>query len=179
MHNPIPKKILFSIPEYIDSRGALSLVRCKTIKKDGTNVPSFFNNNPDQIFISKTKPWYGRGLHFQKNNPLIQTVTVLDGKIYECLVEAKRTTHGNKYKTYKGVISSNDKFNSFIIPKGWAHGFYTKTKEATVIYQIWGSRSVNDENGYNLKDIKFGFLDKIDKGKIKLNRRDRGYKLIE
>jgi dTDP-4-dehydrorhamnose 3,5-epimerase len=155
------------------------LVRCKTIKKDGKNIPNFFNNTPDQIFISKTKSWHGRGLHFQKNNPLIQTVTVLDGKIYECLVETIKTKYGNKYKTYKGIISSSDKLNSFIIPKGWAHGFFTKSKEATIIYQIWGSRSVNDEYGYNLKDIKFGFLDKIDKSKIKLNRRDREYKLIE
>lgn len=179
MHNSIPKKILFSIPEYSDSRGVLSLVRCKTIKKDGKNIPNFFNNTPDQIFISKTKSWHGRGLHFQKNNPLIQTVTVLDGKIYECLVETIKTKYGNKYKTYKGIISSSDELNSFIIPKGWAHGFFTKSKEATIIYQIWGVRKVNDECGYHLFDSKFGFVNSSESNKIKLNIRDNAYDYID
>ena len=51
-----------------------------------------------------------------------------------------------------GIISSNDKLNSFVIPKGWAHGFFTKSREATIIYQVWGARKVSDEYGYNLFD---------------------------
>ena len=66
MHNSIPKKILFSIPEYSDSRGVLSLVRCKTIKKDGKNIPNFFNNTPDQIFISKTNSGTVEGYIFKR-----------------------------------------------------------------------------------------------------------------
>lgn len=179
MHNLIPKKILFSTPKYVDSRGELSLVRCKTIKINGKNVPNFFNNSPDQIFLSKTKSWYGRGLHFQKANPLLQTVTVLDGKIYECLVETIKTKSSKKYKTYKGIISSNDKLNSLVIPKGWAHGFFTKSYEATIIYQVWGVRKVTDEYGYNLFDSKFGFTNSFESNKIKLNKRDKAYDFID
>ena len=176
--NKIPKKILFSLPKFSDLRGSLSLMRCNTIKKGTKNVPDFFTKNPDQIFISETKPWHGRGLHYQKKNPLLQTVTVISGKIEECLVEIVQTEKGVEYITYKGSISSEDDFNSFIVPKGWAHGFYTKSNKATIIYQVWGERSINDEHGYNLTDSKFGFLKNIELNKIKLNERDESFNCI-
>lgn len=179
MHNSIPKKLLFSMPEYSDSRGKLSLLRCKTIIKDGENVPNFFKKTPDQVFLSKTKPWHGRGLHYQKLNPLLQTVTVIDGKIYECLVETKRFKSFTKYKTYKRIICAGDKLNSFVVPKGWAHGFFTKSREASLIYQVWGERKVDDEHGYNLFDPKFKFLSKQELNKVKINKRDRNFSLIE
>jgi dTDP-4-dehydrorhamnose 3,5-epimerase-like enzyme len=177
--NKIPKKILFSLPKFSDLRGSLSLLRCNTIKKGTKNVPDFFTKNPDQIFISETKPWHGRGLHYQMKNPLLQTVTVVSGEIEECLVEKIETTQGIGFKTYKDKITSHDEFNSFVIPKGWAHGFFTKDDAATILYQIWGLRSIDDELGFNLRDSRFGFLDKIERSKIKLNERDNAYKLLD
>ena len=175
----IPRSILFSLPDFIDSRGSLSLIRCSTILQGKKNVPNFFHKTPDQIFISKTKPWHGRGLHYQMKNPLLQTVTVISGEIEECLVEKIETTKGKGFKTYKDKITSHDEFNSFVIPTGWALGVFTKDAAATILYQIWGLRSIEDEHGFNLRDSRFGFLDKIERSKIKLNDRDNAYKLLD
>jgi len=175
MTNLIPKKIRFSLPSFKDNRGSLSLIRCATIK----NIPNFFLDEPDQVFISNTKPWHGRGLHFQKESSLLQTVTVIEGSIYECLVETKISKKTTTYNSYRDKVSASDELNSFIIPKGWAHGFFTKSKGSIILYQVWGTRNVNDEHGYNIRDPKFNFLTHEEGKNLRLNKRDSNFKLIK
>ena len=175
MINSIPKKIRFSLPTFKDNRGSLSLMRCSTIN----DIPSFFSQEPNQIFISTTKPWRGRGLHFQKESPLLQTVTVVEGSIYECLVETKMIKKTSTYNTYRNKISASDELNSFIVPKGWAHGFFTKFKSAIILYQVWGTRDENDEYGYNMRDPKFNLLTHEEGKNLRLNKRDSNFKLIK
>ena len=173
----LPSSIFRSQINFHDARGHLTLVSCPTIDlrcPDGRRL-----GKPDQVVLSHTKPKTGRGLHFQKTEPLLQFISVLSGSINECLVRSPSIdpTSPNAFECYRGVISSGSKKNSFFIPRGWAHGFYTVEEAATLLYLIWGERNVEYETGYNFFDPAFGFFDESH-NRPRLNKRDANYDFL-
>jgi dTDP-4-dehydrorhamnose 3,5-epimerase len=170
----IPQSLFLAHPIYKDERGGLELLHCPT--SPFFNVSSEYNTSPTQVLLSKTNPYTGRGLHFQKKHPLFQVISVIDGEITECLVQRKNKNGSLEACSQK--IKSTDKNNTFMVPAGWAHGFYTLEKPATLLYLVWGERRIEDESGLNLKSTTFNFLDKSLKNKIELNERDAEYEYI-
>ncbi len=74
-----------------------------------------------------------RGLHFQKNPGQAKLVTVIEGKIFDVIVDIRPgKTFGKWISLYLDGISSE----SLFIPVGFAHGFCVVSKYAHVVYKV-------------------------------------------
>jgi len=124
-----------------DSRGFLKEVYRKKV------IPNL--NFPFDV-MSCSKKNVLRGLHIQTKNPQAKIITVTHGKILDIAVDlrSKSKTFG-KYVAIK--ISDKDDF-SFYIPKGFAHGFLTLSKECTVNYKCSNYREAKSEKTLSWDD---------------------------
>ncbi|PAV31534.1 dTDP-4-dehydrorhamnose 3,5-epimerase [Virgibacillus profundi] len=87
-----------------------------------------------------------RGLHYQLN-PKAQTklVRVITGAIYDVAVDIRKDspTFGN----WVGVTLSQENHRMFLVPKGFAHGFCTLTKDTHVQYKVDAYYSAENDKG--------------------------------
>ncbi len=127
-----------------------------------------------QNSISISKKNVLRGLHFTIKKPQSQIVTVLDGKIFDCLVDLRPKSR-NFLKHYSFILSK-DNNNQLYMPPGFAHGFCVLSNKAVLHYSA--SKIYDSENSYGLiwndKDIKIKWPVK----KPIISNRDKNFKNI-
>jgi dTDP-4-dehydrorhamnose 3,5-epimerase len=125
---------------------------------------SFIKENfPDIHFIqdNESRSTYGvlRGLHFQKP-PFEQTklVRVIDGEVLDVAVDLRKNSP--TYGKWESIVLSGENKKQFFIPKGFAHGFITISKEAVFSYKVDNPYSKDYESGVIFNDsslsIKWG-----------------------
>lgn len=94
-----------------------------------------------------------RGLHFQKQYPQAKLVRVLQGEVFDVAVDLRKDspTYGKWY----GVTLSAENKKMFMIPRGFAHGFFVLSDTAVFSYKCDDFYHPNDEGGimYNDPDI--------------------------
>jgi dTDP-4-dehydrorhamnose 3,5-epimerase len=92
-------------------------------------------------------------MHFQLKKPQGKLIKVISGKIFDVAVDLrpKSTT----YKKYFGIILSSDNNFQLWIPEGFAHGFYTLSNSATVLYKCTSLYEPSDENTVSWNDNVF------------------------
>ena len=75
-----------------------------------------------------------RGLHYQIKFPQEKLIQVITGEIYEVAVDirANSATFGN----WVGMNVSAKEHKLLWVPNGFAHGFYTLSKWAEIIYYV-------------------------------------------
>ena len=75
-----------------------------------------------------------RGFHFQRKFQQAKYVTVLKGKILDCVVDLRKNskTFG---KVFKIILSSKNN-KSLFIPRGFAHGFVVLSESAIFSYKV-------------------------------------------
>ena len=92
-----------------------------------------------------------RGLHFQKK-PFAQAklVTVIEGNILDVAVDIRKNsiTYG---KYFRYFLSSNN-HESLFIPRGFAHGYITLSKNAIIKYEVDNYYNKNMEDGIAFND---------------------------
>lgn len=112
--------------------------------------------------ISFSKKNVLRGLHFQIH-PKAQDklIKVLDGKILDVAVDLRKNS--KTYKKWFSVELSDRNKKMLWIPKGFAHGFITKSKTAKISYLVTSPYSKEHERCIIWNDVKLG----ISWGKIK------------
>ena len=84
-----------------------------------------------------------RGMHLQLKNPQGKYISVIKGSILDVAIDLRK-----KSKTFLkifSVILSEKNAKSIFIPEGFAHGFYTLSKENYIVYSCTKYRSKNDE----------------------------------
>ena len=110
-----------------------------------------------------------RGLHFQYNYQQIKYITVLKGKILDCVIDLRKKskTFG---KIYKIELSEKNGL-SLYVPAGFAHSYLTLDNVNIVYYKLSNYYMPKYESGilWNDKDLKI----KWPKKKIKVSIRDR------
>ena len=91
-----------------------------------------------------------RGFHFQRKFQQAKYVTVLKGKILDCVVDLRKNskTFGKVFK----IILSNKNNKTLFIPRGFAHAYYSYEKENIVYYKLDNFYSPKFEMGVNLFD---------------------------
>ncbi len=97
------------------------------------------NNQEPVTFIqdnhSQSTQGVLRGLHYQlEPNPQGKLVRCISGKIFDVAVDIRRRS-----KTFMqsiGIILSSENHCQLWIPKGFAHGFLTLSRNAEVIYKV-------------------------------------------
>jgi len=94
-----------------------------------------------------------RGFHFQTKFQQSKYVTVLKGKVLDCVVDlrAKSRTFG---KTFKIILSSKNNLSLFI-PKGFGHAYYSYEKENIIYYKLDNYYAPKFEKGIYALDIHF------------------------
>lgn len=123
---------------HIDRRGFLKEI----FNKHKINFDTVFQ------YFSVSKKNVFRGLHFQIPQQS-KLITVVKGEIIDYCLDLRK-----KSKTFKKIfkIKLNDRnISSIIIPRGIAHGFYTLSDEAILIYNNNNYRS-SKEYGINIRD---------------------------
>ena len=76
-----------------------------------------------------------RGLHYQLN-PYSQgkLIRVIKGEIYDVIVDLRKES--KTFAKWAGIKINSDIKNQLWIPKGFAHGFLTLSKEAIISYKV-------------------------------------------
>ena len=124
-----------------DSRGFLKEVYQKRV------IPNL--NFPFDV-MSYSKKNVLRGLHIQTKNPQAKIITVTHGKIFDVVVDLRKTS--KSFGKYVGIIISDKDDYSFYIPEDFAHGFLCLSKECTVNYKCSNYRDAKHERTLSWND---------------------------
>ena len=93
-----------------------------------------------------------RGLHYQFGEfAESKIVTCLSGAILDIVVDlrAESSSHGE----HCVIELSSSVRNSIVIPKGFAHGYLTLTRDCVVMYSTDASYSPNHSGGIHWKSV--------------------------
>ena len=95
-----------------------------------------------------------RGFHFQYKFQQVKLISVLKGKILDCVIDLRKNskTFG---KTYKIILSEKNNL-SLYVPTGFAHSYLTLEKENIVYYKLSNYYAPKFESGifWNDENLK-------------------------
>ncbi len=95
-----------------------------------------------------------RGFHFQSRFLQAKYVSVLKGKILDCVIDLRKKskTFGKSYK----IILSDKNSKALYIPEGFAHAYYSYSKTNIIYYKLSNYYHPEFENGiiWNDKFLK-------------------------
>ena len=105
-----------------------------------------YNFKSAQSNVSVSGKSIVRGLHGQRKKPQAKLITVLDGHIFDVVVNLK---------TGKWIGNNLGPNNQILIPPGYLHGFFTTTDKAIIEYKCSEKYDPKDEIGviWNDKDL--------------------------
>jgi dTDP-4-dehydrorhamnose 3,5-epimerase len=86
-----------------------------------------------------------RGLHFQEPRAQGKLVMVLEGAVYDVVVDIRRGSPA--FGQWRGVDLSSDNNRQLYVPPGCAHGFCVTSGQAAVLYKCTEFYSPPDERG--------------------------------
>ncbi len=93
-----------------------------------------------------------RGFHFQYRSQQSKYVTVLKGKILDCVIDLRKKSK-TFAKAYRIILSEKNNL-SLYIPKGFAHAYYSYDKENIIYYKLDNYYSPKFEDGVYVFDKK-------------------------
>lgn len=146
----IPDVVLIEPHVYIDERGFFfeSFNQIEFEKAIGGKV-NFVQDNHSMSCAGVL-----RGLHFQKP-PFSQgkLVRVVKGEIFDVAVDIRKKS--KTFGRWVGVNLSESNFKQLWIPPGFAHGFYTLSEKAELVYKTTNFYSAEHDRSilWNDKDI--------------------------
>ncbi len=112
-----------------------------------------------------------RGFHFQSKYKQAKFVSVLKGKILDCVIDLRRLskTYGKSFS----IILSEKNCLSLYVPEGFAHAYYTYN-DSVIYYKLSNYYQSKFEDGllWNDKFLKVKWPNK----KPKLSKKDRRLK---
>lgn len=108
------------------------------LKNIGINIECF------EEMENYSKKGVMRGLHFQKGKSQAKLLRVIDGRIYDVVVDLrKKSCH---YGEWFGFYMDNKDRNLLYVPEGFAHGFVTLSESARCIYKA-GAKYIPENDG--------------------------------
>lgn len=115
-----------------------------------------------------------RGLHFQLP-PMdhVKIVYCVQGEVMDAVVDLR--VGSPTYGQYALFELSAEKANSIYIPKGMAHGFYSRTEQAIMVYKVGSIYSPEHDAGvhWNSVNIPWPTTDAV------LSARDQNFQTLE
>lgn len=94
--------------------------------------------------VSYSVPNVLRGLHYQFPNGQGKLVSVLDGEVYDVVVDVR--SDSPTFRRWVGVVLSSDNHRQLWVPEGFAHGFFVRTP-SIVIYKVTAPYDPRSERG--------------------------------
>ena len=115
-----------------------------------------------------------RGMHFQIQKPQAQIVTVIQGKIFDAVVDVRKKSR--TFGKWHGVIlDANTQQRQVYMSPGFAHGFCVLSDWADLHYKVSATYDPGDEGGLLWRDENIGIQWPIDNPII--SYRDDSYPL--
>lgn len=137
----IPGLIYVETDVFGDDRGFfVEIFKASIFKTNGIVKPIV------QVNHSKSSKGVLRGLHYQKP-PRAQgkLISVVAGEIFDVTVDIRKGSP--TYAHWFGINLEAKNKNMLYVPEGLAHGFYTMSKVAEVIYHCTDEYSKEHERG--------------------------------
>jgi dTDP-4-dehydrorhamnose 3,5-epimerase len=161
----IPDVFLLEPRVFTDSRGFfLESYNQRTFAPLGIHA-QFVQDNQ-----SYSKKGVLRGLHYQVARAQGKLVQVLQGEIFDVAVDLRPVSP--TFAKWVGVRLSSSSHQMIWIPSGFAHGFYTCSEAAHVIYKVTDFYSPEDERTLIWNDAEIG-IDWPLEGNPILSEKDR------
>ena len=121
-------------------------------------VTEFAENGIVQPFVqtnhSRSTRGVLRGLHYQvEPNAQGKLIHCGSGRIFDVAVDLRKSS--STFSKWVGVELSDDNLEMLYIPPGFAHGFYTLSEVADIMYQVTAEYAPESERGliYNDPDV--------------------------
>mgnify|MGYP001284226809 CR=1 FL=1 len=94
-----------------------------------------------------------RGMHYQLHNPQGKLIRVIQGNIFDVVVDLRRSSP--TFGEYIGIEISANSARQLWVPVGFAHGFYVLSDIAVVLYKMTDYWRSDDEHclAWNDPDI--------------------------
>jgi dTDP-4-dehydrorhamnose 3,5-epimerase len=124
----IPEVFVLTMTPHKDERGFFYEAYNKAALSDIGIKENFVQDNH-----SASKKGVLRGLHYQVRQVQGKMVRVISGEIFDVAVDLRRKS--SSFGRWVGVTLSADKFSQIWIPAGFAHGFYTISDWAEILYK--------------------------------------------
>lgn len=125
---------------------------------------------------SKSKCGVIRGLHYQKP-PFTQAklVQVIKGEVLDVIVDIR--TDSPTFGQYLSVILNGTNKKQLFVPKGFAHGFITLSKDAIFQYYVDNEYAPNFDSGVVFDDKHLNI--NWEKSRKIINQKDRKLKTFD
>lgn len=95
-----------------------------------------------------------RGLHFQKQYQQGKLVTVVQGEVFDAVVDLRKES--KTYGKWFGIILSAENRKMLYVPKGFAHGFLVLSEHVEFFYKLSDFYHPEDESGVLWNDKNIG-----------------------
>lgn len=156
-----------------DSRGFFSETHNAQSLADAGIELQFVQDNHSFSKIKGTV----RGLHYQLP-PRAQDklVRVVRGAIFDVAVDIRRSSPN--FGKWTALEISAEKWNQFLIPKGFAHGFITLTNDTEVIYKVTDHYSPEHDRSIRFDDPAIGIHWPVPPSGVRLSDKDRDAPLL-
>ena len=149
-----------------DKRGYLRITYNQKIIKEKNFIFEYFTNSKKNSL---------RGFHFQYKSQQAKYVSVVKGKILDCVIDLRKNSK-TFAKIFKIILSEKNCL-SLYIPKGFGHAYYSFDKINVVYYKLTNYYKPEYEDGINVMDNKL----KINwpKNNCKISKKDKALKSFE
>lgn len=83
--------------------------------------------------VSRSRRGVLRGLHFQNPHPQAKLITVLDGEVFDVVVDVRRGS--DTFGQWTGIRLTGASGRQVFVPEGFAHGFVATSETALFHYK--------------------------------------------
>jgi dTDP-4-dehydrorhamnose 3,5-epimerase len=106
---------------------------------------------------SRSKKNVLRGLHFTKNKPQAQIITVIRGRVFDVVVDIRKNSP--TFGQWLGAELSDEGTRQIYMAHGFAHGFCVLSEQADLHYKVSQRYDPNDDGGliWNDNQIKINW----------------------
>ncbi|TQD40747.1 dTDP-4-dehydrorhamnose 3,5-epimerase [Haloflavibacter putidus] len=164
---PLQDCLLITPRVFTDNRGSFFEVYNHQKFKEATGITKDF------VQDNQSSSQYGslRGLHLQVGDyAQAKLVRVVKGKVYDVAVDLRKNSPS--FKKVHGAILSEENHKQLFVPRGFAHGFVSLSKEVIFSYKCDNYYNKASERGiiYNDQDLDIDW--KIPEKDIILSEKD-------
>ncbi|WP_444906322.1 dTDP-4-dehydrorhamnose 3,5-epimerase [Microbulbifer sp. SSSA008] len=136
----------------------------------------------DCIFVqdnhSKSTQGTLRGLHYQTQKTQGKLIRVTRGEIFDVAVDLRKSS--DTFGQWVGVLLSEENKRQLWVPQGFAHGFYSLSPVAEVIYKCTDYYAPEYEESIRWDDPDLAIdWPLIDDGRPQLSKKDMSGKLLK
>lgn len=145
----LPGLLLVETQAFGDPRGFfMEAFRAKDFAEAG--IPPFVQDN-----LSRSSRGVLRGLHYQKHPaPIGKLVRCVRGSIFDVAVDIRKGSP--TFGRWVSVELSDENKRMLWVPEGFAHGFYTLSDVADVLYKVTGYWTPDVDRGIRWDDPRLG-----------------------